>query len=68
MSLFISKQKGPRGTRVQNHATVTRRDKYSQEGSEGKLCSVKLAFLFHMNDLLKTMAVIRARKSIAFKS
>ena len=26
------------------------RHKYSQEGSEGKTCPVKLAFLFHMND------------------
>ena len=23
---------------------------YSREGSEGKLCPVKLVFLFHMND------------------
>ena len=28
--------------------------KYTQVGSKGKLCPVKLAFLFHMNDFLSS--------------
>ena len=45
--------------------------KYSQVGSEVKLCPVKLAFLFHMMDFksqteICSMAVMRARKSIVF--